>query len=147
MAHRAITLTTAPHALSEALQFTLSLHPADAGQQIAQREILSALENAMDARRQRLTISQSQVTGFGLSGVALTAAGKKNGPVEAEAVRVRAVQWTGANERSPVLHACSTHQPVRGFLRRDCLRFNCFSLSESSPLPLWAEQVRSCSRN
>jgi hypothetical protein len=77
MAHRAITLTTAPHALSEALQFTLSLHPADAGQQIAQREILSALENAMDARRQRPTISQSQVTGFGLSGVALTAAGKK----------------------------------------------------------------------
>ena len=35
-----------------------------AGQQIAQREIVSALENAMDARRQRLTISQSQVTGI-----------------------------------------------------------------------------------
>jgi Protein of unknown function (DUF4239) len=64
MAHRAITLTTAPHALSEALQFTLSLQPAGAGQEIAQREIVSALENAMDARRQRLTISQSQVTGI-----------------------------------------------------------------------------------
>ena len=64
MAHRAITLTKAPHALSEALQFTLSLQPAGAGQQIAQREIIGALQNAMDARRQRLTISQSQVTGI-----------------------------------------------------------------------------------
>jgi hypothetical protein len=64
MAHRAITLTKAPHALSEALQFTLSLEPASAGQQIAQREIISALENAMDARRQRLIISQSQITGI-----------------------------------------------------------------------------------
>jgi hypothetical protein len=64
MAHRAITLTTAPHALSEALQFTLSLQPAGAGQQIAQREIISALQNAMDARRLRIAISQSQVTGI-----------------------------------------------------------------------------------
>jgi len=64
MAHRAITLTKAPHALSEALQFTLNLQPASAGQQIAQREIISALQNAMDARRQRLLLSQSQVTGI-----------------------------------------------------------------------------------
>jgi hypothetical protein len=35
----------------------------DQGQQIAQREIISALQNPMDARRQRLTISQSHVTG------------------------------------------------------------------------------------
>ena len=46
MAHRAITLTKAPPALSEALQFTLSLQPVGAGQQIAQREIISALQNA-----------------------------------------------------------------------------------------------------
>ena len=64
MAHRAITLTKAPSALSEALQFTLSLQPSGAGQQIAQREITSALQNAMDARRQRLLLSQSQVTGI-----------------------------------------------------------------------------------
>ena len=51
MAHRAITLTKAPSALSEALQFTLSLQPIGTGQQIAQREIISALQNAMDARR------------------------------------------------------------------------------------------------
>ena len=62
MARRAITLTIVPHALFEALQFTLSLQPAGPGQQIAQREIANALENAMDARRQRLTISQFQVS-------------------------------------------------------------------------------------
>jgi hypothetical protein len=64
MAHRAIPLTRAPHALSEALQFTLSLQPVGEGQQIAQREIINALQNAMDARRQRIAISQSHVTGI-----------------------------------------------------------------------------------
>ena len=64
MAHRAIKLTKAPPTLSEALQFTLNLKSVGAGQQIAQREIISALQNAMDARRQRLLLSQSQVTGI-----------------------------------------------------------------------------------
>jgi hypothetical protein len=62
MARRGITLTIVPHALFEALQFTLSLQPVGPGQQIAQHEIRNALENAMDARRQRLTISQFQVS-------------------------------------------------------------------------------------
>ena len=62
MGRRAITLTIVPHAVFEALQFTLSLQPVGPGQQIAQREITNALENAMDARRQRLTISQFQVS-------------------------------------------------------------------------------------
>lgn len=35
--------------------------PNTQGQQIAQREIITALENALDARRQRIEISQSQV--------------------------------------------------------------------------------------
>jgi Protein of unknown function (DUF4239) len=64
MANRAITLTKAPSTLAEAMQFMLSLQANGSGQQIAQREIISALQNAMDARRQRLTISQSQVTGI-----------------------------------------------------------------------------------
>jgi hypothetical protein len=38
------------------------LQPVGAGQEIAQREITSALENAMDARRQCLTITQLQVS-------------------------------------------------------------------------------------
>jgi len=61
MAHRKITLQVAPHALAEALQLTLALLPNGSGQQIAQREITVAIESALDARRQRIRISQSQV--------------------------------------------------------------------------------------
>jgi hypothetical protein len=61
MSHRTITLQIAPHALAEALQQTLALETTGPGQQIAQREITAALESAMDARRQRIRISQSQV--------------------------------------------------------------------------------------
>jgi hypothetical protein len=61
MAHRAATLQIAPYSLAEALQLTLALTPSSPGQQTAQREITTALENALDARRQRIIISQSQV--------------------------------------------------------------------------------------
>jgi Protein of unknown function (DUF4239) len=54
-------LQVIPYSLAEALQFTLTLTPSGQGQQIAQREIATALENALDARRQRIIISQSQV--------------------------------------------------------------------------------------
>ena len=62
MSHRAITLRTVPHAMADAVQLTLALQPTGPGQQIAQHEIVTALENAMDARRQRLLISQAQVS-------------------------------------------------------------------------------------
>ena len=62
MARRAITLTAVPHPLADAVQVTLGLQAAGPGQQIAQREIATALENAMDARRQRLMVSQAQVS-------------------------------------------------------------------------------------
>jgi hypothetical protein len=62
MAHRtATTLRMPPYSLAEALQLTLALTPNSQGQQIAQREITTALESALDARRQRITISLSQV--------------------------------------------------------------------------------------
>jgi hypothetical protein len=61
MAHRAITLRVAPQALADALQQTLSLEAVSYGQQTAQREITTALESALDARRQRITISQAEV--------------------------------------------------------------------------------------
>ena len=61
MAQGTATLQTIPYSLAEALQFTLALAPSNPGQQTAQREITTALENAMDARRQRIIISQSQV--------------------------------------------------------------------------------------
>ena len=61
MAHRTATLQIVPYSLAEALQLTLTLTPSSPGQQTAQREITAALENALDARRQRIIISQSQV--------------------------------------------------------------------------------------
>ena len=61
MAQNAATLRITPRPLAEALQTTLALSPSNPGQQIAQREIATALESALDARRQRIIISRSQV--------------------------------------------------------------------------------------
>lgn len=62
MAKRAATLTVAPPALAELLRLTLSLTPQSEGQILAQREIVTALENAIEARRQRIIIlSRSSV--------------------------------------------------------------------------------------
>jgi uncharacterized protein DUF4239 len=61
MAHGAATLQVIPYSLAEALHHTIALTPSSQGQQTAQREITTALENALDARRQRIIISQSQV--------------------------------------------------------------------------------------
>ena len=58
--HRA-TLTMVPVALVEALQLTFALESRTAGQVAAQREIVVALENALDARRQRIIVSESTV--------------------------------------------------------------------------------------
>lgn len=61
MARRRATLTMAPAPLAEALQVSLALTPRGDGQVAAQREILAAVENAFDARRQRILVSQSTV--------------------------------------------------------------------------------------
>jgi len=61
MARGTATLHVIPYSLAEALQLTLALTPSSQGQQTAQREIATALENALDARRQRIVISESQV--------------------------------------------------------------------------------------
>ena len=74
MIHRTLTLQIAPRALAEALQLTLALESTGLGQQIAQREITAALESAMDARRQRIRISQSQVNWVKWSSLYLQAA-------------------------------------------------------------------------
>jgi hypothetical protein len=54
MAEQRATLATLPHPLMEALQITLTLKPADDNQRAAQCEMVSALERALDARRQRI---------------------------------------------------------------------------------------------
>jgi hypothetical protein len=61
MAHGTATLKAIPGVLAEAMQTTLALMPSSEGQKTAQREITAALETALDARRQRIIISQSQV--------------------------------------------------------------------------------------
>jgi len=52
MAKQSASLRFAPPALAEALQLALSLAPKSEGQIAAQREIVTALENALDARRE-----------------------------------------------------------------------------------------------
>ena len=64
MAHQTSTLNTVPRELAEALQFTLALKPSSQGQEIAQREMTAELESALAARRQRILISQSWVSGL-----------------------------------------------------------------------------------
>jgi len=61
MAKQSASLKVAPPALAELLRFTLSLTPQSQGQIVAQREIVAALENAMEARRERINLSQSTV--------------------------------------------------------------------------------------
>ena len=62
MARHTATLQITPHQLSEALRLTLSLAPSTPGQGIAQREMTVELESALDARRQRILVSQSSVS-------------------------------------------------------------------------------------
>src|SRR5262249_19862652 len=61
MANRTANLRAIPGVLAEAMQATLALTPSSEGQKTAQRQMATALETALDARRQRIIISQSQV--------------------------------------------------------------------------------------
>ena len=61
MAHQRATLAMISPALAQALEVTLALPTTGEGQVIAQREIVASLGNALDARRQRILVSQSKV--------------------------------------------------------------------------------------
>src|SRR4029077_11376123 len=61
MAKRAASLKVAAAALSDLLHVALSLTPQSQGQIVAQRQIVTELENAMDARRERINLSRSSV--------------------------------------------------------------------------------------
>ncbi len=61
MARHADKIDLARPALAELLQLNLSLTPQNQGQEVAQRQIATALQNVSDARRQRIIISHSQV--------------------------------------------------------------------------------------
>src|SRR5262245_28509615 len=61
MAHQRATLSTLPTPLIQELHDTLALKPADDSQRAAQPEMVKALHTALDARRQRIVISESSV--------------------------------------------------------------------------------------
>jgi hypothetical protein len=73
MARRRATLTVISAPLAEALQLSLSLTPRGDGQVIAQREIVTALQNALDARRQRILVSELTVNWVKWTGLILQA--------------------------------------------------------------------------
>jgi hypothetical protein len=62
MAERTAHLRVTPRPLAEALKATVVLTPDTPSQQTAQRAIATELENALDARRERIMVSRSQVS-------------------------------------------------------------------------------------
>jgi hypothetical protein len=69
MADQNATLVAAPPQMALALQVALGLPADDPGRVVAQREIVTSLEAALDARRQRIIISQSAVNSAKWAGV------------------------------------------------------------------------------
>jgi hypothetical protein len=69
MADQNATLVTAPPQMALALQVALALPADDPGRVVAQREIVTSLEAALDSRRQRIIISQSAVNSAKWAGV------------------------------------------------------------------------------
>jgi hypothetical protein len=61
MARRDATLTIIPGALAQTLKLALDLEPTTPGQNIAQRELVTAIQSVMEARRQRIMLSTSDV--------------------------------------------------------------------------------------
>jgi len=61
MAKKTANLSVVPQDLSDALELTLSLTPSNQGQQVAQREIVTELDAALAARRERIILSWAQV--------------------------------------------------------------------------------------
>lgn len=73
MARRHATLTVIPAALAQAQHLALDLKPRTEGQKVAQSDITASLEDAFDARRQRIIISESRVNWVKWSGIAALA--------------------------------------------------------------------------
>jgi hypothetical protein len=61
MRRHAATLTIIPPRLAESLTLVLTLNPSSAGQQVAQRELVQSVQTALDARRQRIILSESSI--------------------------------------------------------------------------------------
>jgi hypothetical protein len=69
--HRATLSTLRANALIEILHYTMTLKPADDSQRTAQSEMVKALHTALEARRQRIVVSQSAVGTVKWAGILL----------------------------------------------------------------------------
>jgi hypothetical protein len=74
MARGDATLTVIPVALDGALRLAISLTPRTEGQKTAQREVVASVQAALDARRQRIILSESSVNWIKWTGVLLVGA-------------------------------------------------------------------------
>src|SRR5262245_20974394 len=72
MAEGRATLAMQPVALSEALRETLNSPSSSEAQRMAREDIVRALEKALDARRQRIVISQSTINAVKWIGLVVT---------------------------------------------------------------------------
>ena len=61
MARQDASLAAIPVPLVQALDLALTVKPQTEGQSVAQREIVTALQKALDARRQRIIVSDSRI--------------------------------------------------------------------------------------
>lgn len=61
MAHQEASLKATPPPLAEALQLVVTLAPQGRAQETTQHEIVAALQQALDARRQRIIVSHASV--------------------------------------------------------------------------------------
>ena len=71
MAQQRATLSPLPTALIEALHDALAMKPADDSERTARPELVRALHTALDARRQRIVISESAVGAVKWMGILL----------------------------------------------------------------------------
>jgi len=73
MAHGRATLTVIPAPLADALQAAIDLTPRTNGEKAAQQQMITALQSAFDARRQRIILSESSLNWVKWVGVLLVA--------------------------------------------------------------------------
>ena len=71
MAQQRASLSILPTALIEELHDTLALKPTDESQRTAQLEMIRALHTALDARRQRIVVSETRVGAVKWAGILL----------------------------------------------------------------------------
>ena len=73
MARQRATLSVVPAPLAQELQLAVDLTPRTEGQRAAQRAIVDSLQSALDARRQRIIVSESSLNWVKWTGVILVA--------------------------------------------------------------------------